>query len=76
MVIEFKSGKIIVTAHEILIRIDGEHGLSLHAVKYAVSLISAANVVVAHGSETKWSLKLDNAQQLQELAQVLGCDIA
>ncbi|MGC9423400.1 MULTISPECIES: DUF3389 family protein [Vibrio] len=76
MVIELKSGKIIVTAHEILIRLEGASRITLHAVRDAVSLISEANMVVAHGSETKWSIKLDNAQQLQTLAQVLGCDIA
>lgn len=76
MVIEFKSGKIIVTAHELVIRLQGDHHVTLQAQNEAVELIGrGANVVAVNGSEAKWSIKLDNEQQLHQLAQELGCDV-
>ncbi|ENC9835619.1 DUF3389 domain-containing protein [Vibrio fluvialis] len=77
MVIEFKSGKIIVTTHELVIRLQGDHHVTLQAQSDAVELIGrGANVVAVNGSEAKWSLKLDNEEQLRQLAAELGCDIA
>lgn len=76
MLIEFSAGKIIVTAHELVIRIAGEHRLTLQAQTDAVQLIGrGANVISALGSETKWSIKLDNEQQLRAVALALGINI-
>ncbi|ERB66525.1 hypothetical protein N779_03900, partial [Vibrio coralliilyticus OCN008] len=42
----------------------------------AVQLIGrGANVIAANGSETKWSIKLDNEQQLFKIANEIGIDI-
>lgn len=76
MIITFKSGKMIVNSHELLIRLNGEQQVSLHAAREAVTLFGGSNVIVANGSETKWSIKLESDQKLYELAQALGCDIA
>ncbi|MCG9595675.1 DUF3389 domain-containing protein [Vibrio sp. Isolate25] len=76
MVIEFKSGKIIVTVHEIVVKVASEHMITLSAQIDAIQLIGrGANVIAANGSETKWSIKLDNAQQLFEIASEIGIDI-
>ncbi|MCG9677172.1 DUF3389 domain-containing protein [Vibrio sp. Isolate24] len=76
MVIEFKSGKIIVTVHEIVVKVASEHMITLSAQIDAIQLIGrGANVIAANGSETKWSIKLDNAQQLSEIASEIGIDI-
>jgi len=76
MVIEFQYGKIIVTPHELVVRLDGEHKVTMQALSEAVQLIGGANVVVVNGSESKWSIKLDNDQQLKQIAQHLGCAIS
>lgn len=76
MVIEFKYGKIIATQHEIVIRLDGEHRATLQANADAVQLMgNGANVIVVNSSEAKWSMKLDNQTQLEQLSECLGCSI-
>lgn len=76
MVIEFLYGKIIVTPHELVVRLDGEHKVTMQAASDAVQLIGGANVVVVNGSESKWSIKLDNDQQLKQIAGQLGCAVS
>ncbi len=76
MVIEFQYGKIIVTPHELVVRLDGEHKVTMQATSDAVQLIGGANVVVVNGSESKWSIKLDNDQQLKQIAEQLGCAVS
>ncbi|QXO16226.1 MULTISPECIES: DUF3389 domain-containing protein [Vibrio] len=76
MVIDFKSGKIVVTPFELVVRLNGEHRVTLQAQSEAVQLIGkGANVISVNGSEAKWSIKLDNEQQLQQIAAELGCEI-
>ncbi|KGY11607.1 PTS sugar transporter subunit IIA [Vibrio tubiashii] len=76
MVVEFKSGKIIVTPHEVVVKLDGEHRVTMQAQIDAISLIGkGANVIAANGSETKWSIKLDSEEQLQQIALQVGCQI-
>ncbi|MEF1290936.1 DUF3389 domain-containing protein [Vibrio sp. M260118] len=76
MVVEFKSGKIIVTPHEVVVKLDGEHRVTMQAQIDAISLIGkGANVIAANGSETKWSIKLDSEEQLQHIADQVGCQI-
>ncbi|ENM5749924.1 DUF3389 domain-containing protein [Vibrio mimicus] len=74
MVIQFKSGKIILTTHEVVVRIGQE--VTLQAQADAITLMgNGANVMIANGSETKWSIKLDDETQLRTIAQTLGCDV-
>lgn len=76
MVIDFKSGKIVVTPFELVVRLNGEHRVTLQAQSEAVQLIGkGANVISVNGSEAQWSIKLDNEQQLQQIAAELGCEI-
>lgn len=76
MVIDFKSGKIIATSHEIVVRLDGEHRVTLQAQIDAIQLIgNGANVISVNGAECKWSIKLDNQEQLTELANAIGIAI-
>ena len=76
MIIPFNGGKVIASAHEVVIKLDGAHMVSLQAQIDALSLIGrGANVIAAHGSETTWSIKLDNEQQLSELATQIGLKI-
>ncbi|MDA0148323.1 DUF3389 domain-containing protein [Vibrio sp. LaRot3] len=76
MVIEFSNGKIIATAHEIVVRLTGDAMVTLQAQVDAVQLIGrGANVVNVNGSECKWSVKLDNQEQIEELASQIGIAI-
>ncbi|MGD8110197.1 DUF3389 domain-containing protein [Vibrio sp. TRT 21S02] len=76
MVLDFKSGKIIVNAHEIVIRLSGDHMITMQAQSELVQLIGkGANVIAVNSSDAKWSIKLDNEQQLAVIAQELGCEI-
>ncbi len=76
MMIPFKSGKIIVTNHEVVVKLSGEHMVTLQAQTDAITLIGrGANVIAANGSETKWSIKLDNEQQILQIAEQIGSKV-
>ena len=76
MVIEFSLGKLIATQHEIVIKLTGSAMVTLQAQIDAVQLLArGANVVLANGAETKWSIKLDDEDQLCQLAQEIGIKV-
>ena len=76
MVIEFSLGKIIATQREIVIKLSGSAMVTLQAQTDAIQLLGrGANVVLSHGAECKWSIKLDNEEQLADLAREIGIDI-
>ncbi|WP_162048141.1 DUF3389 domain-containing protein [Vibrio taketomensis] len=76
MMIEFSGGKIIATAHEIVVKLNGAQMVTLQAQTDAVQLIGrGANVIAVNCSEAKWSLKLDDENQLSELASQIGISI-
>ncbi|NVC49703.1 DUF3389 domain-containing protein [Vibrio diabolicus] len=76
MVIEFSLGKIIATQHEIVIKLSGSAMVALQAQTDSIQLLGrGANVVLSHGAECKWSIKLDNEEQLADLAREIGIDI-
>ncbi|HHF3149617.1 TPA: DUF3389 domain-containing protein [Vibrio diabolicus] len=76
MVIEFSLGKIIATQREIVIKLSGSAMITLQAQTDSIQLLGrGANVVLSHGAECKWSIKLDNEEQLADLAREIGIDI-
>ncbi|EGQ8056419.1 DUF3389 domain-containing protein [Vibrio alginolyticus] len=76
MVIEFSLGKIIATQREIVIKLSGSAMVTLQAQTDAIQLLGrGASVVLSHGAECKWSIKLDNEEQLAELSREIGIDI-
>lgn len=76
MIVEFKGGRVIVTPHEVVVKLMGEHMVTLQAHLDAIQLIGkGANVIAANGSETKWSIKLDSDQQLIDIANIARLDI-
>lgn len=75
MIIEFKGGKIIANQFEIVVRLTGEHMVTMQSQVDAIELISGANVISVNGAECKWSVKLDDEQQLKLLADEIGIDI-
>lgn len=72
MLIKIKDGKIIVTPHEIVVRIEGEHRAVMQADCDSIELIGRANVLSANLGGVKWSIKLESEAQLQEIEQVTG----
>ncbi|MGF1692458.1 DUF3389 domain-containing protein [Photobacterium kagoshimensis] len=73
MVINFATGKIIANQHELVVRIDGEARVTMQAQVDEVTLIGrGANVVTATGSGIQWSVRLDDENQLQALADAIG----
>ncbi|AVF61829.1 DUF3389 domain-containing protein [Vibrio diabolicus] len=76
MVIEFSLGKIIATQREIVIKLSGSAMVTLQAQTDSIQLLGrGANVVLSHCAECKWSIKLDNEEQLADLAREIGIDI-
>ncbi|WP_277206968.1 DUF3389 family protein [Vibrio misgurnus] len=75
MVIQFTGGKIILSVHEVVVRLD-RHSVTLQAHADAITLMGkGANVMIANGSESKWSIKLDDEIQLRSIADMLACDV-
>ncbi|PJC87527.1 DUF3389 domain-containing protein [Vibrio sp. HA2012] len=76
MVVECSWGKVIVTPFELVVRLEGKHMATMQAQTDAIQLIGrGANVIAANGSECKWSVKLDNEEQLRQIAAEMGCEI-
>ncbi|MEC6909184.1 DUF3389 domain-containing protein [Photobacterium piscicola] len=75
MIVIFSQGKIIVTQHEVVIRIDGNCRIMMQAQVDELTLIGGANVITAIGSGLNWSVKLDSEEQLQQIASEIGIAI-
>lgn len=75
MKITFSEGDIIANQHELVIRLNNTSRITVQAEIDALTLIGGANVISAVGSGMKWSIKLDNSEQLELLAQEIGVAI-
>ncbi|MDD9156833.1 DUF3389 domain-containing protein [Aliivibrio sp. S4TY2] len=75
MKVTFSEGDIIVNPHEMVVRLNNTSRVTMQAEADALTLIGGVNVISAVGSGMKWSIKLDNAEQLEILAQELGITI-
>ncbi|MFA0087388.1 PTS sugar transporter subunit IIA [Vibrio sp. 10N.286.49.C2] len=74
MTVEFSGGKVLTTPHEIVVRLTTGH-TTLQAQVDAVQLILPACVISANGSECKWSIRLDNEAQIQQIANETSIEI-
>ncbi|MBD1571305.1 MULTISPECIES: DUF3389 domain-containing protein [Aliivibrio] len=72
MKISFSEGDIIANQREIVIRLSNKSKTTLQAEVDAITLIGGVNVINAVGSGAKWSVKLDDEAQLQQLAEEVG----
>ncbi|MFV0575372.1 MAG: DUF3389 family protein [Vibrio sp.] len=91
MIIEFSQGRIVVTPHEIEVRLfsispylaqakDSLNQLGNSVVMRshvdAIQLIGRdANIVTAHDVQCQWSIKLDSLEQLTDLSTFLSIPI-
>ncbi|SEG03666.1 DUF3389 family protein [Vibrio hangzhouensis] len=74
MIVEFSQGKVIVTPHEVVVRLKGSVA-TFQAQVDALQLILPACVLSANGAECKWSVKLDNSQQIQTIADQTSIEV-
>ncbi|MFC5081074.1 hypothetical protein VTH8203_03959 [Vibrio thalassae] len=74
MIVHFSDGKVIVTPHEILVRLSSSSA-TLQVQVDALQLILPACVLSANGAECKWSIKLDNEEQVRTISDETGIAI-
>lgn len=74
MTVEFSGGKVLMTPHEIVVRLASNQA-TLQAQVDAVQLILPACVISANGAECKWSIRLDNQEQIQQIANETGIEV-
>lgn len=75
MKMSFSEGDIIANQHELVVRLNNKSKTMLQAEVDAITLIGGVNVISAVGSGLKWSVLLDDEQQLQHLSQEIGIAI-
>ncbi|WP_240205418.1 DUF3389 domain-containing protein [Vibrio sp. CyArs1] len=74
MIVDFSQGKVIVTPHEMVVRL-AVSNVTLQAQVDALQLIIPACVISANGAECKWSVKLDSEEQLRAISNETGIAI-
>ncbi len=76
MILPISIGKIIVTPFEIVVKLEGPCMVTMQAASESLTLIGrGANVIACNSGDAKWSIKLDNSAQLEQLAKELGLEI-
>ncbi|MCE0495734.1 DUF3389 family protein [Vibrio salinus] len=75
MVINYSAGKIIVTPMEIVIRVSVSGGITMQAYRDTITLYGDACVIAANSGDAKWSLTLDNQEQLCLISKETGVEI-
>lgn len=71
MILEFSQGKLIITPNEIQCRLYENH-IILSAVVDDISCFHHGLVIAADAGTVKWTIKLDNPQQFEQLLQETG----
>ncbi|GMQ48812.1 DUF3389 family protein [Vibrio sp. 10N] len=74
MVINFSSGKVIATPHEVVVRYSVGQ-ITLQSQVDALQLILPACILSANGAECKWSVKLDDETQVNAISEACGIEI-
>ena len=75
MLITFNQGKIIANNRDLMVKLEGDAKVTLQAQVDEITLIGGANVITALGSGLSWSVRLDNREQLENLAAEIGMAI-
>lgn len=76
MLINIPDAKIIVSPHSVVVRLEGESKISMEAQAEVIDLIGrGANVISANSGHSRWSIKLENREQLELIARELGLPI-
>ena len=75
MLIIFSQGKIIANNREVLVKLTGNASVTLQAQVDELQLIGGPNIMSAVGGGINWSVRLDDSEQLQQLATEIGIAI-
>ncbi|GAA5194117.1 DUF3389 domain-containing protein [Ferrimonas gelatinilytica] len=75
MKLTFSQGTLIANPNELMVRLEGPARITFQAAADCIQLVGIANVVTGFGGGVSWSIRLDNEEQLTELAEQLGVDI-
>ncbi|KKA43786.1 MULTISPECIES: DUF3389 family protein [Salinivibrio] len=70
MVVDIEHGKLIVTAHEVVIQLPAMK-LSMQVQSDSLQIIADANVLVADAGDVRWSLPL-SAQHIALISDMTG----
>jgi hypothetical protein len=72
MTLDFELGKIVVTAHEVMIRLFGEQRVTFQAQTEAIQLMGV--VLVVHDAQSRFSIKLSK-ETIAQISEVTGIPI-
>ncbi|PKH56956.1 DUF3389 domain-containing protein [Shewanella sp. Choline-02u-19] len=70
MIIELSSGKMVLSPFEVQIRLNNQ--CQLYAMVEDIKFHPDALMMVADAGAVRWSIKLDNNEQLQTIKTELG----
>lgn len=74
MVISIPGGKVIATAHEVMVKFQ-EHQMTLQAQTDDITLLGAPCMLVANGGTVNWSLTLGSQENLIAISEATGIAI-
>lgn len=74
MVISIPGGKVIATAHEVMVKLQ-ENRMTLQAQTDDITLLGAPCMLVANGGTVNWSLTLGSEENLKAVSDATGIAI-
>ncbi|MBV7296485.1 DUF3389 family protein [Enterovibrio paralichthyis] len=74
MVITIPGGRVIATAHEVMVKLQ-ENQITLQAQTDDISLLGLPCILVASGGSVNWSISLGSQENLEAVAQATGIAI-
>ncbi|AMG29131.1 DUF3389 domain-containing protein [Grimontia hollisae] len=74
MVISIPGGKVIATAHEVMVKLL-ENRMTLQAQTDDITLLGAPCMLVANGGTVNWSLGLGSEENLKAVSDATGIAI-
>ncbi|SIO31921.1 DUF3389 family protein [Salinivibrio sp. ES.052] len=70
MVVDIEQGKLIVTAHEVVIKLPALKA-TLHVQSDALQIIASANMLVADAGDVRWSFPL-RQENIEAITDITG----
>ncbi|RXJ71598.1 PTS sugar transporter subunit IIA [Veronia nyctiphanis] len=74
MVIDIPGGKLIVTAHEVMVKLQ-QNRMTLQAQTDDISILGGANMLVANGGSVNWSISLGSEEIAKNVSEASGVAI-
>ena len=74
MVIDIPGGKLIVTAHDVMVKLQ-QNRITLQAQTDDISILAGANMLIANGGSVSWSISLGSEETARDVSEVSGVAI-